>query len=96
MSHAHAGYIEGLDDFVSRCPEFRAAGYAAILSYLTVRGVLKAAAQGRFGVVSAEMKAWRKAANLPGRLRALAGYFAGRRQRQRLSLNQAAATTSAE
>lgn len=94
ISHAHAGYIEGLDDFVARCPDYQAPGYRAIVSYLTVRGVVKAVAQGHFGTALAEMKAWRKAGNLPGGFGVLPGYFAGRRQRQALS--QAADTTSAE
>jgi glycosyltransferase involved in cell wall biosynthesis len=105
ISHAHAGYIEGLDDFVARCPEYRGEAYLPILSYLTLRGILKAAAQGRLGVVSKEISAWRKAANLPPASGILAGYFQGRRQRRDLertltepigTFAQAAATTSAE
>jgi len=105
ISHAHAGYIEGLDDFVARCPEYQADSYRPILSYLTLRGILKAVAQGRLGVVSKEMSAWRGAANLPAAPGILAGYFHGRRQRRDLeralteptgTFAQAAATTSAE
>jgi len=97
LSHAHAGYISGLDDFVARCPDYQADGYASILSYLTLRGILKAVSQGSFGVALAEINAWRKAGHLPGGLRVVPGYFAGRRQRRRLEQAFAqAATTSAE
>ena len=97
IGQAHAGYIEGLDDFVARCPDYRTNDYAAILSYLTLRGVLKALAQGSPGVALAEIRAWRKASNLPGGFGVVSGYFAGRWQRRELeqSLVQAA-TTSAE
>lgn len=99
ISRTHAGYIKGLDDFVSRCPDYRSAGYGSILSYLTVRGALKAVAQGHFGVALDELKAWRRADNLPGGLHVLPGYFMGRRKRRllaRQSLDQLPATTSAE
>jgi glycosyltransferase involved in cell wall biosynthesis len=105
ISHAHAGYIEGLDDFVARCPEYRTGGYLPILNYLTLRGILKALAQGRFGVASKEIWAWRRAHNLPAASGILAGYFHGRRQRRDLERSlaarvepfaHAAATTSAE
>ncbi len=106
ISHAHAGYIDGLDDFVARCPEYQAERYRSILSYLTLRGILKAAAQGRPGVMVNEMRAWRRARNLPTASGILSGYFEGRRQRRELERTvgepisslpaQAAATTSAE
>lgn len=106
ISHAHAGYIEGLDDFVGCCPEYGAESYRPILSYLTLRGILKAAAQGRLGVMVKEMRAWRRARNLPPASGILSGYFDGRRQRRELERGlaeraearavQAAATTSAE
>jgi len=97
MSHAHAGYIQGLDDFVARCPDYQAPAYASILSYLTLRGVLKALAQGRVGIALAEIKAWREAGNLPGGFRVVSAYLTGRRQRHRLQRTLAqAATTSAE
>jgi glycosyltransferase involved in cell wall biosynthesis len=98
ISHAHAGYIDGLDEFVARCPDYQTASYGHILSYLTVRGVLKAIAQGHFEVARAELTAWRQAGNLPTGLHVLSGYFAGRRQRRRLEreLDQAPETTSAE
>lgn len=106
ISHAHAGYIEGLDDFVGCCPEYGAEHYRPILSYLTLRGILKAAAQGRLGTVVKEMLAWRRARNLPAASGILAGYFDGRAQRRELEQGlagrinagaaQAAATTSAE
>ncbi|RWC96682.1 MAG: glycosyltransferase family 2 protein [Mesorhizobium sp.] len=97
MSRTHAGYIAGLSDFVARCEDYQTPDYATILSYLTLRGVLKALAQGSFGVALAEIMAWRRASNLPGGFGAVTGYFAGRRQRRQLeqSLSQAA-TTSAE
>ena len=98
ISHAHEGYIKGLDNLVALCPDYRTAGYAPILSYLTMRGILKALAQGHFSVALAELEAWRTAANLPRGLRVLPGYISGRRQRRRLTqgLVQARATTSAE
>jgi glycosyltransferase involved in cell wall biosynthesis len=106
ISHAHAGYIEGLDDFVGCCPEYAAERYRSILSYLTLRGILKAAAQGRLGTLVKEMLAWRRAPSLPAASGILAGYFEGRRQRRELERGlvgrieartvQAAATTSAE
>lgn len=98
ISRAHFGYIEGLDDFVARCPDYRTESYRRILGYLTVRGILKAAAQGRLDVALTELLAWRRAVNLPPGLRAMPDYFAGRRQRRRLArdINQATATTSAE
>ncbi|TIU68195.1 MAG: glycosyltransferase family 2 protein [Mesorhizobium sp.] len=97
MSRTHAGYIVGLDDFVARCPDYRTNDYAAILCYLTLRGVLKAVAQGSLGVALAEIKAWRRANNLPGGFGVVSGYFAGRRQRRELEQSFAqAATTSAE
>lgn len=98
ISRTHAGYIKGLDDFVGRCPDYRSSGYGSILSYLTVRGALKAAMQGHFSIVLAELQAWRKADNLPGGLHVLPGYFRGRRKRHQLeqALDQLPATTSAE
>ena len=98
ISHAHAGYINGLDNLVALCPDYRSASYVPILSYLTMRGILKALAQGRFSVALAELQAWRRAANLPQGLHVLPGYISGRRQRRRLTqdLDQASATTSAE
>ncbi|TPM41880.1 glycosyltransferase family A protein [Mesorhizobium sp. B2-3-4] len=98
ISRTHSGYIKGLDDFVGRCPDYRSAGYGSILSYLTVRGTLKAVAQGHFGVALAELRAWRKADNLPGGFHVLPGYFVGRRERHLLeqALDQPPATTSAE
>jgi glycosyltransferase involved in cell wall biosynthesis len=98
ISRNHAGYIRGLDDFVARCPDYQTEGYRSILSYLTVRGALKAAAQGDFGVAIAELRAWRKAGSLPGGLHVVPGYFRGRRKRHMLekSLNQTLAVTSAE
>ncbi|WP_421913121.1 glycosyltransferase family 2 protein [Mesorhizobium sp.] len=98
ISHDHAGYIEGLDNLVARCPDYRAADYGPILSYLTIRGIMKALAQGRFGIALAELEAWRSAANLPRGLHVLSGYVSGRRQRRRLTQDfaQVRATTSAE
>lgn len=98
ISRTHAGYIRGLDDLVARCPDYQSEGYGSILSYLTVRGALKAAAQGHFGVALAEVKAWRQAGNLPSGLHVLPGYFMGRRKRHQLEqgLDQLPATTSAE
>lgn len=112
ISRNHAGYIKGLDDFVGRCPDYLSIGYRSILSYLTVRGTLKAVAQGHFGVALAELKAWRQANHLPGGLHVLPGYFIGRRKRHLLeqtlgqlpqaldqlpqALDQLPATTSAE
>lgn len=98
ISRTHAGYIRGLDDFVARCPDYQSEGYGPILSYLTIRGALKAAAQGHFGTALAEVKAWRKAGNLPGGLHVLPGYFMGRRKRHLLEqgLDQLRVTTSAE
>ncbi|QKC96984.1 hypothetical protein EB231_21595 [Mesorhizobium sp. NZP2298] len=63
-----------------------------------MRGALKAAAQGHSSVVLAELKAWRKATNLPGGLHVLPGYLMGRRPRHLLeqALDQLPATTSAE
>ncbi|TPI28846.1 hypothetical protein FJW08_19150 [Mesorhizobium sp. B3-2-1] len=51
-----------------------------------------------FGVALAELRAWRKANNLPGGLHVLPGYFMGRRERHLLeqALDQLPATTSAE
>lgn len=97
MSRSHAGYIAGLSDFVARCEDYQTQDYATILSYLTLRGVLKALAQGSFGVALAEIMAWRRASNLPGGFGVVTGYFAGRRQRRQLEQSLAqAATTSAE
>jgi glycosyltransferase involved in cell wall biosynthesis len=98
ISRNHAGYIRGLDDFVGRCPDYHTESYRSMLSYLTVRGALKAAAQGDFGVAMAELRAWRNAGNLPGGLHVVPGYFRGRRMRHMLekSLDQTLAVTSAE
>ena len=98
ISRTHIGYIQGLDDFVGLCPDYQSTGYRSILSYLTVRGALKAAAQGHFSVALAELRAWRKADNLPGGLHVLPGYFLGRRKRHLLEqdLDQLPAMTSAE
>lgn len=51
-----------------------------------------------FGTLQAEVKAWRKAGNLPGGLHMLPGYFMGCRKRHLLEqgLDQLPATTSAE
>ncbi|QKD03925.1 glycosyltransferase family 2 protein [Mesorhizobium loti] len=84
ISRNHAGYIRGLDDFVARCPDYRSPDYESILSYLTVRGPLKAMAQGHFGDALSEVKAWRKASHLPSGFHVLPGYFMGRRQRRLL------------
>ena len=98
ISRTHSGYISGLDDLVARCPDYHSTGYGSILSYLTLRGALKAAAQGHFRVALDEVKAWRKARNLPGGFHVLPGYFLGRRKRRLLErgLGQVLATTSAE
>jgi glycosyltransferase involved in cell wall biosynthesis len=83
MSHDLDGYIAGLDALAARCPDYRLGENAEIFRYLTVRGIVKAVASGRWAAAFREFRAWRRAEHLPkDYLSCFAAYRAGSRQRR--------------
>lgn len=83
MSRKHDGYIEAFDRLVGNHPAFLSLQLRDLVGYLTVRGILKAAAQCNFGAAWREIRALRRAEHLPlGLFQSLACYPAGRRFRK--------------
>jgi glycosyltransferase involved in cell wall biosynthesis len=83
MSRDVDGYIAGLDALAARCPDYHLPENAEIFRYLTVRGIVKAVATGRWAAALREFRAWQAAEHLPkDYVRCFAAYHAGSRQRR--------------
>lgn len=83
ISHNFREYISGLDMFSAKIPEVNMEYYRDLFSYLSIRGIIKSAAQGRIKDTLHEISELSRAKNLPhGLIRNLLRYRAGKAFRQ--------------
>jgi glycosyltransferase involved in cell wall biosynthesis len=83
ISHNFREYISGLDMFCKKIPETRMEYYEDLFRYLSIRGIIKSASQGRIKDTLHEINELSRARNLPhGLIRNLLRYHAGKAFRQ--------------